>query len=107
MNGVNKVTIIGNVCNDLEVRLTNDNVKMLKFKVATSVTFKTKEGEYKEDTEFHRVVLWKSLAEAAEKILAKGDLVYIEGRLKTRKVEDENKVSQSVTEVIVDLFQKI
>lgn len=91
MAGVNKVILIGNLGADPEVRSLESGVKVATINIATSESFKDKNGERQTQTEWHRVVVWRGLAEVVEKYLKKGSQVYIEGRLRTRSYEQDGK----------------
>ena len=100
MASVNKVTLIGNLTRDPDVAHLSD-VKVANFTVATTDKWKDKQsGEWKEKSEFTRVVAWRWLAETAEKFLVKGKQVYVEGKLETRKYTDKEGQERSITEVI-------
>lgn len=100
---VNKVIIVGHLGNDPEVRALEGGVSLARISVATTETYKDRNtGERISNTDWHRVVLWRGLADVAEKYLKKGQLVYIEGKLKTRSYEDENKVMRYTTEIVAD-----
>jgi len=100
MSGVNKVILIGNLGGDPEVRTLDSGAKVAKFTLATSETWKDKNtGEKKTETEWHNVVLWKGLAEIAEKYLKKGSKVYVEGRLKSRSWEDSEGVKRYAIDI--------
>lgn len=102
MAGVNKVILVGNLGKDPEVRHLESGVPVASFSLATSETYKDRNsGERKTVTEWHNVVLWRGLAEVAEKYLHKGDQVYIEGKLRTRQWESDNG-TRYTTEVIGD-----
>lgn len=102
MRGVNKVTLIGNLGKDPDLQYLEGNIAVAKFPLATTETFKDKNGNLVSQTEWHTVVLWRGLAELAQKYLHKGSLVYIEGRLRTRSWEDKDKVRRFSTEVVGD-----
>ena len=102
MSGVNKVMLIGNLGKDPEIRHLEGNISVAKFPLATSEVYKNKEGNRVEQTEWHNIVLWRGLAESAEKILKKGSLVFIEGRLKTRTWDDQAGNKRYITEVVAD-----
>jgi len=102
MAGVNKVILIGNLGRDPEVRNLDNDVKVASFSLATSESYKTKDGTRVDNTEWHNIVLWRGLAGVAEKYLKKGDSIYIEGKLKTRSWEDENGVKKYRTEIYGD-----
>jgi single-strand DNA-binding protein len=102
MSGVNKVILIGHLGKDPEVRSFESGVSKANFSMATSESYKDKNtGERKEVTEWHNVVLWRGLADVAAKYLHKGDLVYIEGKLKTRSWEKDG-ITRYITEVVAD-----
>jgi single-strand DNA-binding protein len=102
MSGVNKVILVGRLGRDPEVRNLESGVSVANFTVATSETYRDKAtGERKEITEWHNVVLWRGLADVAQKYLHKGDMVYIEGKLRTRSWEKEG-VTRYTTEVVAD-----
>ncbi len=102
MSGVNKVILIGNLGADPEIRHLQDGVSVANFNLATSEFFKDKNtGERREQTEWHRVVAWRRLAELTEKYLKKGSKVYIEGKLRTRKWEKDG-VDRYTTEIMAD-----
>lgn len=100
MAGVNKVILVGNLGKDPEVKYLEGGVAIAKFPLATSETIKDKSGNKTEQTEWHNIVLWRGLAEIAEKYLKKGGTVYIEGKLRTRSWEDKDKNKRYTTEVI-------
>lgn len=104
MAGVNKVILIGNLGRDPEIRTLENGAKVASFSIATTETFKDKEGNRKEQTEWHNIVMWRGLAEVAEKYLKKGTQVYIEGKLRTRNWEDKDGNKRYTTEVIGDTF---
>ncbi|MBW7867156.1 MAG: single-stranded DNA-binding protein [Brumimicrobium sp.] len=100
---VNKVILIGNLGKDPEVRTLEHGVKLARFPLATSETFTDKTtGEKKSITDWHTIVVWRGLAEIAEKYLTKGKQVYIEGKLKTRSWQDEAGNMKYSTEIIAD-----
>lgn len=102
MRGINRVTLIGNLGKEPEVQYLEGNIAVAKFPLATTESFKDKEGKMISQTEWHTVVLWRGLAELAMKFLHKGSLVYIEGRLRTRNWEDKDKIRRYATEVVGD-----
>ena len=103
MSGINKVILVGHLGKDPEVRHLDGGVTVASFPLATSETF-NKDGKRVEQTEWHNIVLWRGLAEVASKYLQKGKLVYIEGKLRTRSLEDKEKVKKYVTEVVAENF---
>jgi single-strand DNA-binding protein len=102
MRGVNRVMLIGNLGKDPDVQFLEGNIAVAKFPLATTETFKDRTGKLVSQTEWHTVVLWRGLAELAQKYLHKGSLVYIEGRLKTRSWEDKEGIRKFATEVVGD-----
>ncbi len=102
MRGVNRVMLIGNLGKDPDIQYLEGNIAVAKFPLATTETFKDRSGRLNSQTEWHTVVLWRGLAELAQKYLHKGSLVYIEGRLKSRNWEDKDGVRKSATEVVGD-----
>ncbi len=102
MRGVNRVTLIGNLGKDPDVQYLEGNIAVAKFPLATTETFKDRNGKLVSQTEWHTIVLWRGLAELAQKYLHKGSLVYIEGRLRTRSWEDKDKNRRYATEIVGD-----
>jgi len=102
MSGVNKVILIGRLGKDPEVRNLDNGAVVANFSIATSESYKDRTtGEKKEVTEWHNIVLWRGLAEIAQKYLRKGDMVYIEGKLSTRSWEKDG-VTRYITEIVAD-----
>jgi single-strand DNA-binding protein len=102
MSGVNKVILIGRLGKDPEVRNLDNGAVVANFSIATSESYKDRTtGEKKEVTEWHNIVLWRGLAEIAQKYLHKGDQVFIEGKLRTRSWEKDG-VTRYTTEVVAD-----
>ncbi|RAW03233.1 single-stranded DNA-binding protein [Pseudochryseolinea flava] len=102
MSGVNKVILVGRLGKDPEVRNLDNGAVVANFSIATSESYKDRTtGEKKEITEWHNVVLWRGLAEIAQKYLRKGDMVFIEGKLRTRSWEKDG-VTRYTTEVVAD-----
>ena len=102
MAGVNKVILVGNLGKDPEVKYLDNGVAVANFSLATTENYKNKEGEKVSQTEWHNIVLWRGLAEVAEKYLKKGASVYIEGKIKTRKWEDKDGNTRYNTEILAD-----
>jgi single-strand DNA-binding protein len=94
--------LIGNLGKDPDVQFLEGNIGVAKFPLATTETFKDRSGKLVSQTEWHTVVLWRGLAELAQKYLHKGSLVYIEGRLRTRSWEDRDANRKFATEVVGD-----
>src|SRR5690606_8017767 len=102
MRGVNKVILVGNIGKDPEVQLIEGNIPVAKFPLATTEMRKEKSGQQVSDTTWHNVVLWRGLAELAEKYLRKGSLVYIEGKVRNRNYEDKDKIKRFYTEIVAE-----
>ncbi len=104
---VNKVTLVGNLGKDPEIRYLNDGSKIANLALATSENWSDKAtGERKEKTEWHRVVIFNDkLAEVCEKYLKKGAKVYLEGQLQTRKWTDQSGIEKYTTEVVLSKYK--
>jgi len=98
---VNKVFLLGHVGKDPEIRHMDNNLVMARFTLATNERW-VKDGNKTEHTEWHNVVMWRSLAEVAEKYVRKGSLLYIEGRLRSRSYDDKDGIKRYVTEILAD-----
>jgi single-strand DNA-binding protein len=108
MAGINKVILIGNLGRDPEMRYTPNGIAVCSFSIATSETYKDRNsGERITQTEWHNIVLWRGLAETSEKFLRKGSKVFIEGKLKTRKWDDNQGITRYSTEVVADVMQML
>jgi single-strand DNA-binding protein len=106
--GVNKVIIVGNLGQDPEVRFMPNGSAVANFTVATSETWKDKQtGEQKEKTEWHRIVIYQRLDEIAGEYLKKGSKVYLEGRLQTRKWQNQQGADQYTTEIVANEMQML
>ena|SRR6188768_2770298 len=101
MGSVNKVILVGNLGKDAEVRVTPGGQSVASFSIATTENWTSKEGEKKEQTEWHRIVLWGKTAETLQPYLVKGKQIYLEGRLQTRQWEKEGQ-KHYTTEVKAD-----
>jgi len=101
---LNKVQLIGHLGADPESRFTTSGSAVTNFNLATNESWKSAEGDAKEKTEWHRVVLFGKMAETAAEYMKKGQLVYIEGRLQTRSWEDKDNVKRYTTEILCDTF---
>lgn len=101
-NGVNKVILVGNLGKDPEIQSFENGVKKASFSLATTEGYKNREGERTTHTEWHNIVLWRGLAEVAERFLKKGSSVYLEGRIRRREYEDENKQKRFIYEIMGD-----
>ncbi|EFI4226659.1 single-stranded DNA-binding protein [Escherichia coli] len=101
--GINKVTLIGNLGQDPEIRCMQNGVTVANLSIATSETWRDKQsGEIKENTEWHRVVIYNKLAEISRDFLCKGMQIYIEGTLRYRKWTDKDGEEHYTTEIVVD-----
>jgi len=98
---LNKVTLIGNLTRDPELRYTPQGTAVCTFGVATNRQWTTDAGEKKEDAEFHRVVAWNKLAEICSQLLTKGRKVYVEGRLQTRSWTGQDGNQRTSTEIVI------
>jgi len=107
MGSLNKVILIGNLGKDPEVRSTPSGSKVANFSMATTERYKDKEGQQVEKTEWHRIVMWRGLAEVAEKWLKKGSTICIEGKLTTRSWDDKSGKKLYTTEIIADNMQML
>ena len=108
MAGINKVILVGNLGRDPEMRYTQNGVAVCSFSLATSESYKDRtSGEKVTQTEWHNIILWRGLAETAEKYLRKGSSVYIDGKIRTRKWEDQQGQTRYTTEIIADTMQML
>ena len=106
--GINKVILVGNLGNDPEVRATASGSRVATISIATSESWTDKNtGQKQEKTEWHRVVFFNRLAEIVEQYLTKGSQVYVEGRLQTRKWQDQNGQDKYTTEVVANEMQML
>ena len=102
---LNKVFIIGRITSDIVLKATATNQAVTNFNVATNRVWTDKSGQKQEEAEFHTVVVWGRQAELASQFLAKGSLVLIEGRLRTRSWKDANNQNHKVTEIVCERMQ--
>lgn len=102
MRGINRVMLIGNLGKDPTIDYLEGNIGVAKFPLATTETYKDRGGKLISQTEWHTVVLWRGLADLAQKYLHKGSLIYVEGRLRTRSWEDKEGNKKFATEVVGD-----
>jgi len=107
MASVNKVILVGNVGRDPELRYTQGGQPVASFSVATNERFKDRDGNWKDRTEWHRIVAWARLAEICGEYLRKGSQVYIEGRIQTRDWEDKEGNKRQTTEVVALSMQML
>ena len=99
MGSVNKVILVGNLGRDAELRYTPGGAAVATLNLATTEVFKDREGQKKEDTQWHRVILWGKTAETLQDYLVKGKQIYVEGKLQTRKWKDKDGNDKYTTEV--------
>jgi single-strand DNA-binding protein len=102
---INKVILIGNLGRDPEIRHLESGATVGKFPVATNESYRDKNNEWQTITEWHDVVVWRALAERAEKSLKKGMQVYVEGKLRTRKWQDQEGKDRYTTEIVANTFR--
>lgn len=107
MASVNKVILVGNLGRDPEIRYMPSGDAIANFSIATTDTWKDKNGDKQERTEWHRVAMFGKLAGIAGEYLKKGSQVYIEGRLQTRKWQDKEGVDRYTTEIVADRMQML
>lgn len=107
MASVNKAIIVGNLGKDPEVRFLPNGDAVCNFSVATTESWKDKDGKKNEKTEWHNIVLFRKLAEIAGEYLKKGRPVYLEGRLQTRKWQDKEGQERYTTEIVADTMQML
>jgi len=101
---LNRVTLIGNLTRDPELRYTPQGTAVCTFGVATNRNWTTATGELKEEAQFHRIVAWQKLAELCSKLLTKGRKVYLEGRITYRTFTGKDGVQRTITEIVLDDF---
>lgn len=100
MSGVNKVILLGRLGGDPEVTTLKSGQVVAKFSLATSKSYKDKQGKKVENTQWHNIVMWQPLAQVAEKYLSKGSLVYLEGELTSRSYDDQQGNKRWFTEIV-------
>src|SRR5882762_8713656 len=107
MAGVNKVILVGNLGKDPEVRYLEGGAAVANFSLATSESYKDKTGKKVDQTEWHNIVVWRGLAEIAEKYLKKGMQIYVEGKIRTRSWDDKEGNKRYTTEIVADTFNML
>ncbi|GAA0856450.1 single-stranded DNA-binding protein [Aliiglaciecola litoralis] len=105
--GVNKVILVGNIGQDPEVRYMPNGNAVANLSLATSESWKDQQGQMQERTEWHRLTMYRRLAEIAGEYLRKGSQIYVEGKLQTRKWQDQQGQDKYTTEIIVDQMQML
>ncbi len=103
---INKVTLVGHLGGDPEIRTLENGTPVGRFSVATNENYKDKEGNWQSQTEWHNVVVWRDLAERA-KMLKKGSTVYVEGKISYRKYTDKDGVEKSLTDIVAATFRML
>ncbi len=99
---VNKVILIGNVGQDPDVRTTPSGTRVAKVSLATNRRFKDRAGEFQEDTQWHRLTMFSRIADVVEQWVKKGDMLYVEGRLRYSQSQDQQGVTRYWTDIVVD-----
>lgn len=107
MKGVNKVILIGNLGRDPEILTLENGASVAKFPLATTESYRDKDGQRHDQTEWHNIVAWRQLAEICGKFLHKGSLVYVEGRLKTSSWTDKDNNKRYRTEIVADTISML
>ncbi len=104
---INKVTLIGNLGGDPEIRHLEGGNSVGRFSLATNENYKDKEGNWQTRTEWHNVVVWRDDADRAEKMLKKGMMVFVEGKISYRKYTDKDGVERNTTDVVASTFRTL
>lgn len=104
---INKVVLIGHLGKDPELRTLPSGAVYARFSIATNESYKDKEGNWQDATEWHNIVMWREMAKRAETQLKKGSLVYIEGKLTHRSWQDQDGITKNMTEVVAQLYRKL
>jgi single-strand DNA-binding protein len=102
MRGINKVILIGNTGKETEYKTLQDGTAVAKLTIATTETFRLKNGETQTSTDWHAIIAWRGLATFARQYIKKGALLYVEGKLRNRQYEDKEGQKKYVTEVVAD-----
>jgi single-strand DNA-binding protein len=107
MSSVNKVILIGNLGKDPEIRYINESTPVANFSLATTESYKDKNGVRQDITEWHNIVAWRHLAEISEKFLKKGKQIYLEGRIRSRSYDDKEGIKRYITEIVAENIQML
>lgn len=99
---INKVTLIGNLGGDPEIRTLDNGTAVGRFSLATNESYKDKEGNWQTLTEWHNIVIWRELADRAKNQLKKGMMVYVEGKISYRKYTDKDNVERTITDIVAN-----
>jgi single-strand DNA-binding protein len=104
---INKVTLIGNLGGDPEIRHLENGTAVGRFSLATNENYKDKDGNWQKQTEWHNIVVWRELADRAEKQLKKGMMVYVEGKISYRKYSGQDGVERNVTDIVANTLRML
>jgi single-strand DNA-binding protein len=104
---LNRVTLVGHLGKDPEIRRLENGAAVGKFTLATNENYKDTNGEWQSQTEWHEIVVWRGQAEQAEKTLKKGSLVYLEGKITHRKWTDKNGIDRYTTEIVAAMVRNL
>lgn len=104
---INKVILVGNLGQDPELKYTQSGVAVATLSVATNRSWKDREDNWQDETEWHRVIVWAQAAERASNTFSKGNKVYVEGRLQTRKWQDQNGNDRYTTEIVSNVLKNL
>mgnify|MGYP001012308434 CR=1 FL=1 len=104
---INKVTLIGRLGGDPELKALESGVFVGRFSLATSDPYKDKDGNWQDRTDWHNVVLWRDQAERASKILKKGELCFVEGKVSYRKYTDKDGQERTATDIVANTFRRL
>lgn len=102
MRGINRVILVGNLGKDPELKTLQDGTAVAKMTLATTETYRLKDGSSQQHTDWHTIIAWRGLAAIAGQYLHKGSLVYIEGKIRYRQYESKEGTKKNVTEIVVD-----
>ena len=102
MRGLNRVTLIGNCGKETEYKQLEDGTPVAKIALATTEMFRLKNGETQSRTDWHTIILWRGLAGLAKEYVRKGNLLYVEGKLRNRQYDDKDGVKKYVTEIVAE-----
>lgn len=105
LTSINKVVLQGYVGQNITLRYLEGNIARLNFTLATSELFEDRLSKAREHVEWHNIIIWRKLAEKAEKIISKGSFIHLEGKLQTRKWVDKSGIQKNVTEIVVENFE--
>jgi single-strand DNA-binding protein len=107
MRGINKVMLIGRVGMDPELRRMDNSRSKLNLRLATTESYKNPSGEWQDITDWHTIVMWGPMADRGEKDIKKGNLIYVEGKIRTRSWEDKEGHKRYATEIIAEYYQNL